>query len=53
MKGLHRVAYDGWLHDLVLFYEGPDVLCHGCVVVALGVSRVAMVAEVLRKTSAS
>lgn len=33
---LHRVTYDGGLYYLVLFYEGPDVLCHGRVVMALG-----------------
>lgn len=47
------MAYNGWLDNLVLFYEGPDVLCHGRVVMAWGVGRVAMIAEILCKMLAS
>lgn len=31
------MTYDGWLYNIVLFYEGPDILCHGCVVMTRGV----------------
>lgn len=41
------MAYYCWLYDLVLFYEGADVLCHGRVVMAWRMRRVAMVAEIL------
>jgi hypothetical protein len=44
---LHGVAYDGRLFYLVLFYEGADVLCHGRVVMAGGMGRVTVVAQIL------
>lgn len=47
MKDLHGVSYECRLVQLVLLYEVAHVRCHGRVVMASVVRRVAMVAEVL------
>lgn len=47
---LHGVADEGGILQLVLLYEGPDVLCHGGVIMAGVVGGVTMVAEILYET---
>ena len=42
---------DGRTHKAVIFYEYLDVICHGFVVMARVVRRVAMVSKVLESWS--